>query len=150
MTPESLSADLEQMVPRLLNMARELTWNTISDNCRFILTETPNTSVDAHARRTFYKQQNEAKQPVSLQALLPTLQRLYPTLHDINLIIYKSTPRLTIIDIRCYPRTSLTEAYRQQVAANPPMLHCKVAHPPGHALATKPEKFDINWERRLV
>ena len=150
MTPESLPIDLAQMVPQLLRMARELTWNTISDNCRFILTEIPNTPLDFHALRTYYKRQNEAKRPVFLESLVPVLQQLYPNLHDINLYIYKSTPQLTVIDIRYYPRTSLTEAYRQQVAANPPMLHAKVAHPPWLALATKTTKFDINWERRLV
>ena len=150
MTLETLPAELAQMVPRLLSMAREATWNTISDNCRFILTEIPNTPVDAHALRKHYKRQNEAKAPVSLKSLVPVVQQLYPNLHDINLCIYKSTSRLTIIDIRYYPRTSLTEAYRQQVATNPPMLHAKVALPPWLALVTKPAKFDINWERRLV
>jgi len=148
MTSASLSDDINQMVPRLLNMARGLTWNTISDNCEFILSEIQDTPIDADEHRKSSKRQNEVKHPVPLHALLPTLRLLYSNLHDINLVIYQAKRERTIIDIRYYPRTSLSEAYRQQVAANPPMLHCKVAIPPWLASATKQEKFDINWERR--
>jgi hypothetical protein len=150
MTPATIQLEIERAVPQLLDMAREMAWNPISDRCLFLLTKIPDQPLDAHERRKFFKNQNQAKRPVPLEALVPELHQLYPDLYDINLYIYKSTSRLTVIDIRYYPRTSLTEAYRQQVAAQPPMLHCKVAIPPGNALSAKVEKFDINWERRLL
>ena len=149
MTPDRVYADLEQLIPRLLEMARGLTWNRISDNCLFIISEIRDTPINAHARRKIIRQQNDAKQPVPLHALLSALRQLYPNLHDINLHIYHATRDRTIIDIRYYPRTSLPEAYCQQVAAHPPMLHGKVATPPWLASGAKGEKFDINWERRV-
>lgn len=149
MTLNSFYAEINRMVPLLLDMARGLTANHISDNCEFILSEISDLPIDAHERRKVIKQQNEAKRPVPLSALMPALCQLYPNLHDVNLFIYHATCDRTIIDIRYYPRTSLSKVHRQQVAANPPMLHCKVATPPWLSLATKTRKFDINWERRI-
>ena len=138
MNLNSFYAELNRTVPLLLNMARDLTVNHISDNFEFILSEISDMPVDAHERRKVIKQQNEDKRPVPLSALMPALCQLYPNLHDVNLFIYHATRNRTIIDIRYYPRTSPTEAYRQQVAT-----------PPWLSLATKTRKFDINWERRI-
>jgi hypothetical protein len=39
MISNGLQKEIEEAVPRLLGMARALSWNKISDNCKFILTE---------------------------------------------------------------------------------------------------------------
>ena len=146
MTSNTLRYEIEKAVPKLLDLAKELTWNVCSDNCKFILTEIKDSEENFHMQRVSRKKENEKKVPVAFSELMPTLQNLYDNLYDINLYIYKSDRLLTVVDIRYYPKSSLDEEYRQKVSHNPPMLHCKVAHPPW--LTGKNEKFDINWEHK--
>ena len=144
MSPDTLQEEVEKAVPMLLKMARDLTGNKISDNCKFILSEITNVDNTAHEERDRRLKENSKKIPVTFSETLPVLKLLYENLYDINLFIYKSTKKLTIIDIRYYPKSSLEENYRRGVISNPPMLHCKVAIPPW--LSDKKEKFNINWE----
>jgi len=39
MTSNTLQKEIEEANPKLLDAARELTWNKISENCMFILSE---------------------------------------------------------------------------------------------------------------
>ncbi len=127
----------------LFEIAKNLTWNNISENHKFILTEIKDSSENFHEQRKRSKIENDKKIPMSLKELMPTLLKLYPDFYDINLHIYKATKGMTIVDFRYYPKSSLDKAYREKVLNNPPMLHCKVAMPSG--LPGK-KKFDINWE----
>ena len=144
MTLETLENEIEQAIPRLFEMARNLTRNKIFQNYKFILTEIKDSSENFHEQRKINKLVNDKKVPMSLMELMPTLKKLYNNFYDINLHIYKSTRNITIIDFRYYPKSSLDQDFRLKVLDNPPMLHCKVAHPPW--LSDKKEKFDINWE----
>ncbi|HMK25209.1 MAG TPA: hypothetical protein VK483_04200 [Chitinophagaceae bacterium] len=144
MTSHSLKNELEEAIPRLLDMAKELTWNKLSDNFKFILTEIKDSQENFYEQRRLRKIENDKKIPVTLQELMPTLQKLYENFYDINLQIYKSTRAMTVIDIRYYPQSSLDEDYRRKVINNPPMLHSKVSIPPW--CSDRKEKFDINWE----
>jgi len=140
----TLQDEIQEAIPKLFSMARELTWNKISDNYKFILTEIKDSDKNFHVQSRLIKKGNDRKIPVTIQDLLPTLRRLYPNIYDINLHIYKATKTLTIIDIRYYPKSSLGTDYRQKVFNDPPMLHLKVAIPPW--MTEKKEKFNINWE----
>lgn len=144
MTLETLENEIKEAIPRLFEMARSLTKNKISDNYKLILTEIKNSSRNFHQQRKINKQISDKKNPLSLTELMPTLRILYDNFYDINLQIYKAKKDITIIDFRYYPKSSLDQNYRSKVLSNPPMLHCKVAHPPW--LSDKKEKFDINWE----
>lgn len=144
MTLETLENEIKEAIPRLFEMARSLTRNKISDNYKFILTEIKDSSENFHEQRKINKQINDKKIPVSLAELMPTLRVLYDNFYDINLLIYKATRHITIIDLRYYPKSSLDNDFRTKVLTKPPMLHCKVTHPPW--LSNKKEKFDINWE----
>ncbi|MGC4099792.1 hypothetical protein [Ferruginibacter sp.] len=146
MPQSELQSDIEEMVTRLLAMARDMTWNKISDNCKFILSEIKDSTDAFYAQKRKQKKENDLKTPVTLQEQMPALQKLYEDLYDINLHIYRTTKEYTVIDIRYYLKSSLDEAYRQQVLQNKPMLHCKVSTP--NWLSDKNEKFDINWERK--
>ncbi|MBL7724163.1 MAG: hypothetical protein JNK27_08430 [Chitinophagaceae bacterium] len=146
MTSNTLQKELEIAFPRLLDVARELAWNNISDNCKFILTEIKDSSENFHLLRQMRKKENDRKIPVTLIELMSTLHNLYDNLYDINLHIYRAKKYLTVIDIRYYPKSALDEVYRYKVLHNPPMLHCKVTQPPW--LTDKMEKFDINWEHK--
>jgi len=144
MSPATLHEEIEKAIPMLLNMAKDLSWNKISDNCRFILSEIINSDSTAHEERDRRLKENKKKAAVAFSEIMPVLRRLYENFYDINLFIYKSSKKLTVIDIRYYSKLSLDEDYRQKVINDPPMLHCKVAMPPW--LFEKKEKFNINWE----
>jgi hypothetical protein len=146
MTKHTLEKEIEEAVPKLLGMARELSLNKISNNCKFILSEIKDSQEKFHVQSVFRKMENDKKVPRTLAELMPTLQSLYDDLYDINLHIYRATKSMTIIDFRYYPKSSLDQDYSQRVLNNPPMLHCKVAQPPW--LTDKKEKFDINWEHK--
>lgn len=144
MTIDTLQDEIEKAIPKLLDMARDLTRNTISDNCKFILTEIKDSRDNFHIQRRQNKKENDQKTPVTLNELMPTIKNLYDNIYDINLHIYKATKHLTIIDFRYFPNSSLEKEYRKKVLGNPPMLHCKVVMPPW--LSDKKEKFNVNWE----
>ncbi|HEV7329989.1 MAG TPA: hypothetical protein VGN63_03020 [Flavisolibacter sp.] len=147
MTKDTLQKEIEEAVPKMLDLARDLSWNKISNNCKFILTEIKDSQENFHIQRVLRKRENDKKVPVTFQEIMSQLQNLYDNLYDINLHLYRAKKRLTIVDIRYYPKSSLAPDYRQKVIHNPPMLHCKVAQPPW--LSDKKEKFDINWEHKL-
>lgn len=144
MTLETLENEIKEAIPRLLEIARSLTRNKISNNYKLILTEIKDSSENFHEQRKINKLINDEKVPKSLTELMPELKNLYYNFYDINLHIYKSARDITIVDFRYYPKSSLDEDFRVKVLANSPMLHCKVAYPPW--LSGKKEKFDINWE----
>lgn len=144
MIENTLYNQIEEAVPGLLRMAKEMTWNKLSRNCKFILTEIIESQENFHLQRQMRKQGNDKKISVTLPELMPTLHSLYNDLYDINLYIYRATKRVTIIDIRYYLKSSLDKNYRQEVLHKPPTLHCKVSLPPW--VSGKKKKFDINWE----
>ncbi|GAA3936909.1 hypothetical protein GO495_13640 [Chitinophaga oryziterrae] len=147
MTSDSLQQEIQEAIPELLNMARGMSWNKISNNCKFILTEIKDSNRSFNDQRMLLKKENDKKTPLLFQQVIPILQTLYKNLYDINLYIYKSSKDLTVIDIRYYQKSSLDKDYRQKVTDSPPMIHSKVAIPAW--LLNKNEKFDINWERKL-
>lgn len=146
MTKNTLKKEIEKAIPKLLDMTREVSWNKISDNCKFILSEIKDSEDNFQVQRVFRKKENDKKVPVTFSEIMLALQNLYDNLYDINLHIYKADRHLTVVDIRYYPKSSLDPDYRQMVVHNPQMLHCKVAQPPW--LTDKKGKFDINWEHK--
>ncbi len=144
MIPTTLEEKIQEAIPKLLDMARDLTWNNISGNCKFIVTEIKNNQDSFLEQRKLNKKMNDKKVPVTLTELTPKLQRLNDIVYDINLHIYKATKNTTIIDVRYYSKSSHDRDYQEKVLHKLPMLHCKVAMPPW--LSDKKEKFDINWK----
>jgi hypothetical protein len=144
MTLSTLQTEIEEAVPRLLDIARELTYSEIPNNCKFILSEIKDNGENFYVQAQMRKTENDKKIPVTLSELFPTLLGLYHNFYDINLHIYKAMKNMTILDLRYYPKSSLDPDYQLKVVDKPPMLHCKVAYPPW--LSGKKEKFDINWE----
>jgi hypothetical protein len=143
MNRNSLFEDLTNATESLLTLARSSSYNKISSNCLYILSEIPKGIMDSESQRKLKAIQNRQKQPVELAKLIPDLELLYPNLHDINLLIYRAESNLTIVDIRYFARKSLEEDYRKLVEDNPPFLVSKVAFPPYH---DEGQKIDINWE----
>ena len=144
MSLDTLLDRLNAAVPTLLTMAKDLTWNKIPENCKFILTEINNNDQNFHEQRRLTIKENDNKIPETLDKISLTLGEIYDNLYDINLQIYRTKKKMTVINIRYYPKSSLDKDYREKIKDNQPMLHCKVAMPPW--LSGKKEKFDINWQ----
>ena len=143
MTKKTLEDDLIEASKALVNLAREICWNEISDNFFYILSEIKNSSENFDIQRKQRSLQNSKKIPLRLHSLIPELEKLYPELYDINLYIYKAESDKTVIDIRYYSKNLLDSSYGAKVADLAPMLHCKVSHPLAHQ---EGKKFDVNWE----
>lgn len=135
--------EIKKAIPELFKIARSLTWNNLSENYSFIITEVKTSNETLQEQRKANKKVNDQKTPVSFIELMRTVRTLYPYLYDVNLEIYRAKRNITIIDFRYYPKSSLNQDYKQAISNNPPMLHCKIAHPPAFP---ENEKFDINWQ----
>lgn len=145
MTKENLYNDLKNATGKLLEMARDHSWNTISENCLYIINEIKNSNgKNFFEQRKIRNKENQNKEPRPLQLITLELEAIYENLYDVNLYIYKVTSNSTMVEIRFYPKSSLDKDYLEKVISNEPMLHCKVPIPP-YSNEGK-SKFDINWE----
>lgn len=61
MTTSALQKEIEEPVPILLNMAKELTYSKISDNCKFILTEIKDGQENFYVQGQLRKKENDKK-----------------------------------------------------------------------------------------
>src|SRR5687767_12402204 len=102
MTRETLQKEIEEAVTKLLDLSRALSWNKISNDCRFIMSEITGSEENFHVQRVLRKKENDKKVPVTFQEIMLLLENLYDNLYDINLHIYRAENRLTVIDIRYY------------------------------------------------
>jgi len=64
-------------------------------------------------------------------------------LYDVNLYIFKSNKKSTIVDIRYFRKSNLEVDFLETVKDYPPMLHSKLALP---QYQDDFKKFDVNWE----
>jgi hypothetical protein len=144
MKKESLFKEISDAVQSLLNMARESSFNNISENCKFIISEIKHSDKNFFERNKIRKTDNDKKIPKPLADIILELEILYPNLYDVNLYIYKADKNFTIIEIQYFPRSSHEIEYQKISAIQETMLHCKVAIP-AYASESK-KKFDINWQ----
>ena len=145
MTKENLHSDLAEATEKLLGMARDHSWNTISNNCLYIISEIKDSNgKNFLEQRKIRKKVNRNKKPKPLQVLVSELEGIYENLYDVNLYVFHSTSKQTVVEIQYYPKSSLDKDYLEKVNGNDPMLYCKVAIPP-YSNDDK-SKFDINWE----
>lgn len=143
MKKDILYAEISDAVQRLLKLACDSSYNFISDNCYFIISEIKHIDKCLFEQNKICKTLNDKKTPKSLIDIVVELEKLYTNLYDVNLYIYKASKYSTIIEIQYFPRSSLELEYQTASATKETMLHCKVAIP-AYVSDTK-EKFDINW-----
>jgi len=137
--------DIKEATDKLLQIARDLCWNKISDKCSYVLSEIRNTEPDNFFElRKLRKLENKKKIPKTLRQITSDLKSLNSNFYDVNFYIYKSMREQTIIEIQYFLKSSLEKEFFEKVKDNDPMLHCKVPTPPYSN--GKEEKFDINWE----
>jgi hypothetical protein len=146
MKKENLYNEISKAVESLLNLARDISFNSISDNCLFIISEIKHHNKNSFEQNKIRKAANDKKTPKSLNEIIIELEELYPNLYDINLYIYKAEKNSTIIEICYFARSSLKVDYQKISETRETMLHLKIDIPP--YLTEKSNKFDINWQLR--
>ena len=145
MKKENIYNDLKEATRILLEMARNHSWNSISDECLYIIRRIKDFQTEYLFKSLkIRKKENETKKPKTVLEIASDLKNLYENLFVVDLYVYKSTSKLTIIEIQYYSKLSLEKEYFKKVKDNNPMLHCKVSIPP--YLKDEESKFDINWE----
>ncbi len=152
-TKENFSQHVSEATGSLLEMAKISSWNKISDNCRYIITEY-NFDTDCVSKRLYYKDALAMLLPLS--DVLSQLIKRYKEIYDLNLYVYAARSKFTIIEFQICPKLLLEEDYRATVVDNPPMIHCKVAIPPyknfpkSRSDNSDQNKFDINWQHNTI
>ncbi len=144
MKKENLYNEISDAVQSLLKMARDSSFNIISDNCKFIISEIKHSDKNFFEQNKIRKTDNHKKTPKSLTDIIIELETLYTNLYDVNLYVYEAGKYSTIIEIQYFPRSSLDIEYQKTSTTQETMLHCKVAIP-AYASDNK-NKFDINWQ----
>lgn len=145
MNKKSIYVDLKFATEKLLETARGHSWNEISDNCLYITTEIQDAEGrNFHELRKLRKKANDDKTPESLEKVTTRLIKIFGNLYELDLLIYKSTKVVTVIEIQYYLKSYYNNRHFEDLKEKSPMLHSKVAIPP-YSKSGK-EKFDINWE----
>ena len=144
MKKETINLELSDAVQSLLQLARDLSYNKISDNCSFIFSEIKKSDKNAFEQTKNRKSINDKKIPKSFIEIVKEMEAMYSNLHDVILYIYKAKKNETIIEIKYFPRTSLDLDYQKITADQETMLHYKVSLP--NYASNFDQKFDINWE----
>lgn len=147
-TMETLQQRLEEATVSLLSMARNMSWNKISDNCFYIISkEEVSGYLSFEEERKLRKKTNDKKLPEELYALMPTLNELYSDIAEFNLFVYRAERTKTIIEISYYPLQQPESPIKHTIKKHSPGLHCKVAMPNyANGVSGKNKKFNINWQ----
>jgi hypothetical protein len=144
LTTETLPEILTQTTAALLKMAREMTWNTISDQVCYVIRKTnPGENGNLIDNNRMRKRLLDAAPVLTPDQAVEVLRKQYPNLYLIELYVFKALQNRTIVEIALLEKDQLETNYRLSVAGNPPEWHCKVAIPPYRTDAG--EKFDIHW-----
>ena len=139
-----MTTELTQVTAALLKMAREMTWNTISDEVRYVIRKTAGAEAgNIPAQNRERKRILDAAPELSAEQAIAILLEKYPNLYCIDLYIFRALPNRTIVEIELTEKSRLDADYRLTVSDKPPEWHAKVAIPPYRSEAK--EKFDINW-----
>ena len=138
-----LKKEIEELTKALFELVEETCWNKLSKNTFYFISEiTP-----------FNEEQKniDTKLPPfksislkSLDEIADDLFVLYPNLYDVNFYVYQSLHDKTIIQIKYFPKSSLTKGIFGNLETTPPMFHCKIKMP--LYFQERRKRFDINWE----
>ena len=132
-TETDLESNLKQSEAKLFEIAKELCFNNLSSNVKYIVTE-------IKMEIPLYPL-NSPKQKVidtiTFEEGVNKIKEIFQEIYDINLYVHQADKSETIIDIRFFKRNNKTSKTKG------PMLHCKIDLPPYHQ---DNKKFDINWQ----
>ncbi|MCW3162177.1 hypothetical protein [Chryseobacterium oryctis] len=140
---QELKTELNIAITNLFLIAKDYTFNNYSSNLKFIISEIRNNELNSFEQAKIGVIENEKKIPIQYDDAVKELINYYDEIYDINLYIYKSTLKETIIDIKYFLKTSLDLEYRKIIINEKAMIHSKINLPMNYR---ENEKFDINWK----
>lgn len=140
---KQLEDELNIAIKNLIERAKEMTINEYSTNLVFIHSEIKNTKLSLSEQFKIDYKENEKKTSMTFDSVVKELATFYEKIYDINLFIFKTSSKETIIDVRYYLKSSLEKSYRKKVIHSKPMIHSKIDLPNNHQ---NNEKFDIHWK----
>lgn len=143
MNRDNLIDEIQKLSVKLIKLAENKCWNTISYNLTFIVSDFNEFGEDFRERRRYRNEINKSKQPQTLEKAIEILKNEFDDLYDVNLYIFKALKKETIIEIQYYRKSNMEPDYFEKIKDNPPMLHSKVVLP---SYALDGQKFDVNWE----
>jgi hypothetical protein len=88
MKKESIYTEISNAVQRLLKLARDSSFNDISDDCMFIISEIKHSDKNFFEQYKIRKLINDKKTPKILTDMIGELESLYANLYDVNLYVY--------------------------------------------------------------
>lgn len=153
-TLESLPDRINDAVQDLLKMARDLSFNRISDNLFFIISKPEaeyEPSANFYEKNKLRKKLNDAKPAMTFDAAVDWLRQHFDSIYEINLIVYRAEKKKTTIEICIREKNGVD----RETPSYLPMLISKVGIPPyadnsiswnGYNSHPVRKKFDINWE----
>lgn len=148
MKKESLYNEISEAVKSLLNLARESSYNNISENCLFIISEVNHNYNKSFERNILRKAENKRKKPETLTSVIDELEFLYPNIYDVHLYIFKAKKNSTIVEIEYSLSSSSISENNKDIQPQEPRIYCKVPIPIYSYY--KKDKFDINWQLNTV
>lgn len=134
-TKDNLSHAIQEATIKLLELAREHSWNKISSNVKYVLQK-----IKAD---TIIDKNNLLK--LDSEFIIEELISEFENIHLIELFILKASKKETIVLIEILEKSELAFEHQKTVEKDPPMLHCKVPIPP-YIDTKRKNKFDINWQ----
>ncbi len=135
----TLRQDIEQLTKKVLHLTRENCWNVLPDEVVYIISEI---EIDAGnwKKRFENRRSKDALEPMNFDLMISELEKMYPSLHDINLHVHRAEKYRTIIDVQYFLKEKVGYETKPET---PSMLHVKVSLPPFRG--DDPKKFDLHW-----
>ncbi|WP_241286329.1 hypothetical protein [Chryseobacterium arthrosphaerae] len=144
MIREDLNKSIQNSVDRLLRLAKMSCRNTISGNIFYIVSDfNEYKGENGTEQRRLRNRINNSKELLDLDAAVEILKKDYHDLYDINLYVFRSFKRETIIEIQFYRKSNFDADYFALIKDHPPMFHSKISIP---VYALEGGKFDVNWQ----
>ncbi|WP_312994581.1 hypothetical protein [Chryseobacterium flavum] len=144
---ETLEEYLNTSIDNLLRLVEDYCWNPISINRVFILTDFNELKrTNPFYFRSWGNKINRSKRRFSFEEVVRILNSEYHDLYDVNLYIFKTNKKETVIEILYYRKSNLEPDYFITVQNNPPMFHSKISTP---FYVLEGERFDVNWNSEL-
>jgi hypothetical protein len=140
MNNNDLIKQLRWSTNTLLELTRETCWNTLSNDCVYLITRISE-SDDREIKKKKLPRNTEL---LTLEELAVELEKLYPQIYDLCFFIYQAQKSRTIIELQYFPKSALDQEFLLKVKDQSSMIHYKIKIPPYWQDRTKP--FDVNWE----
>ncbi|MGH1516697.1 hypothetical protein [Chryseobacterium sp. JK1] len=144
MNQNDLKNHIKICIANLLRLAEINCWNTISPNLFFILSDFN----EFEGKNSFGRDRsririNKSKELLTLDSAVEFLYKELDDLYDVNLYIFRSSKKETIVEIQYYRKSNFDADYFEVVKDNLSMFHSKIEIP---VYALEGKKFDVNWK----